>query len=54
MTDTRHRCPCCMKTVTRTRLHHISGHFDKAGNICPASYASYDITLIDETHSEAI
>jgi len=40
-----HKCPCCRRTVTRTRNHHICGHYDTAHNVCPGSYSSWDIAL---------
>lgn len=49
MTETRHLCPVCHRPVKRTKHHNIAGHFDKNKTICPASYRTYDITLIDET-----
>jgi hypothetical protein len=38
MTNENGLCPICRRPVRRTRRHNIGGHFDKAGNPCPASY----------------
>jgi hypothetical protein len=45
-------CPICRHTVTRTRLHHICGHYDKAGHVCPGSYEPFDLTIIDDQPKE--
>lgn len=53
MNDGHHLCPVCRRTVTRTKQHNICGHYDKAHEICPASYRSFDITITETPPKDA-
>lgn len=41
----RRRCPVCYRRIKPTTGGLIFGHWDTAGEVCPASWLSYDVTI---------
>lgn len=42
----KRRCPVCRQLAQATAKRNITGHLDRAGNICPMSGHPYELTII--------